>query len=78
MNKIRSTGYLLVLALGVTSALAAEPGLGVYLGGSLGMATTSVSSSGAIGKLDATDKNDQSYLLRAGYRFHRNLAVEAV
>jgi OOP family OmpA-OmpF porin len=74
--KIKSTLTLAVLlgSLGcMGSANAADPVTGFYLGGSLGMATTTGSNNSGV---TMTDKTDQALSVRAGYRIHTNWAVE--
>ena len=57
----------------MASANAADPVTGFYLGGSLGMASTTASDN--LGVM-MTDKSDQALSVRAGYRLHTNWALE--
>lgn len=75
--KIKSS-IILALILssfaGMSTAQAAEPVGGWYLGASAGVATTNGNTSA--GGMTMTDKTDTALSLRGGYRFNANWAVE--
>jgi OOP family OmpA-OmpF porin len=60
----------------MSTAHAADSVTGLYVGGSLGVATTTASLNNSDVDLSVTDKTDQALSLRTGYRFNSNLAVE--
>jgi OOP family OmpA-OmpF porin len=60
----------------MSTAHAADSVSGLYLGGSLGVATSTASLNNSNDDLSVTDKTDQAVSLRTGYRFNSNVALE--
>jgi OOP family OmpA-OmpF porin len=66
-----------VFVLGcMATAQAADSASGFYLGGGLGVATTTIRLSNSNSDLTVTDKSDQGLALHTGYRLNSNMAVE--
>lgn len=69
--------FFAVFVLGcMATAQAADSASGIYLGGGLGVASTTGHLNNSNADLTVTDKTDQALTLRTGYRFNSNLAVE--